>query len=131
MEAIIFPDAEDAVRAYLAGRVDASVYTAILPPQLPDKSVTITRTGGVERDIVTDEPMLSIDCRSNKGSVAERLAASVRSWLGVASREGRLGDVTLYEVVEVSGPYFNPDPVNPTQQRYTAIYRIALRGAVT
>lgn len=134
-EVIIFPDVEDLVRVYLQTLVPAregmaavKVYANKLPATLPAKSVLVTRTGGVSKDLVMDMAQVTIECRAGTAGEAERLAALVRGLVGAAEASGHLGDVPIYEVREFSAPYSDPDPRNEKFERFSATYQVAVRG---
>lgn len=136
-EVIVFPDVEDLVRLFLQdelasrpGQSTTKVFAGQLPATLPAKSVLVTRTGGVTRDLVIDLAQVTIECRAATAGAAERLAALVRGLIGAAERDGRMGDVPIYEVRDFSAPYSDPDPRNEAVQRYSATYQVAVRGSV-
>lgn len=140
-ELIEFPDAEDLFRRGinaadpdLAGP-DFLAYVKI-PPTLPARFVLITRTGGIQRDMVTDEPVLSFDCYARTdGSPDEAAAVSMagrlRGWCKSLELDGELLDVPLYSVSNAAGPYRNPDPRAPDFARFTFTTTAAIRGRVT
>lgn len=135
-EVIIFPDVEDLVRQYLQAAVvtrdgmsGVKVYANKLPETLPAKSVLVTRTGGVTKDLVMDMAQVTIECRAGTTGQAERLAALVRGLVGAAERDGHMVDVPIYEVREFSAPYSDPDPRNEKHERFSATYQVSVRGA--
>jgi hypothetical protein len=131
-ELITFPDVEDVVRSYLGAALGVPAFAGTTPTTFPARSVAVVRTGGVARDLVTDMATLSVDCRAGASeSAALDLARGVRAHMGAAERDGWMGTHRVYEVVEISGPYLNPDPLNPKQHRYSAIFQVAVRGAVS
>lgn len=132
-ELITFPDVEEVVRGFLADVLDlADVSAGTTPKTFPARSVSIRRTGGLARDLIVDAAIVSIDCRAEASETeAVCLARDVRAYLGAAERDGVMGATPVYEVLEISAPYLNPDPLNPSQHRYTAIYQVAVRGSVT
>lgn len=132
-EVIVFPDVEDLLRVWLTAQLpalvpDVRVDAGRLPKTLPDKHVFVRRTGGVARDLVVDVPRVTFESRARTSTGAERLAAAVRALVGSLGRLGVLGDVPCYEVREISGPYLDPDPVNPGLHRYSASFELAVRG---
>lgn len=136
-EVIVFPDVEDVVRLYLEGELagrpayaTAKVHAGIKPATFPARMVYVRRTGGPSRDMVTDVAQITIECYAKTGGQATNLAAVVRGVLNAAERTGHMGDVPVYEVVEFSGPYLDPDPDAPTLTRYSATYQVAVRGSV-
>lgn len=134
-EVIVFPDVEDVVRLYLevelANRpayATAKVHAGIKPQTFPARMVYVRRTGGPARDLVTDVAQVTVECYAKTGGQAANLAAVVRGLINAAERAGVMGEVPVYEVVEFSGPYLDPDPDAPTLSRYSATYSIAVRG---
>lgn len=129
-EVIVFPDVEDELRVWLAGEVTADVYAAQKPATFPSTFVYLRRTGGSSVDLITDAAQVTVECYALTGSAAFALAAEVRGLLGSLEREGTTGTMTVHAVTEFSGPYLDPDPLQPERTRYTATYRVAVRGTV-
>lgn len=139
-EVIEFPDAEDLFRRGInaaAPDLFGSEVTAYakLPPKFPARLVLVTRTGGQQRDMVTDAPMLSFDCYARSGGSADEseavaIAGRLRGWCESLERDGDLLGVPVYEVSGVGGPYRNPDPRAPEFARFTFTITAALRGQV-
>lgn len=135
-QVIIFPDVEDLIRVYLQAQVTTradmagvKVHANKLPATLPAKSILVTRTGGVSKDLVMDMAQVTIECRAGTAGEAERLASLVRGLVGAAERDGNLGGTPIYEVREFSAPYSDPDPRNEKHERFSATYQVAVRGA--
>lgn len=130
-EVIAFPDVEDLVRTHLADTLKVAAYAGTTAQDLPDRSVTVVRTGGIAQNLVTDAAMVSVDCRSGRSEQdAAHLAQLARAHLRAAEHAGWLAGVPLYRVAEIAGPYLNADPRNPTQHRYSATYQVTVRGQV-
>jgi hypothetical protein len=128
-ELIRFPDIEDLVRRHLGPLLGVPVYAGITPRELPALSVTVTRTGGAQRSIVLDDARVSLDARAaSTPSAALDLARQLGPLLMKAGLEGFLAGNPLYDVTEDTGPYINPDPVNPSQHRYTCAYVLTVRA---
>lgn len=128
---IVFPDAEDTVRRHLTALLDGvPVFAAVLPRVLPPRSVAAIRTGGIPRSLVWDIARVSFDCRdASTPSGAWALAERARGLMLAAGQDGWVADVACPSVLEVTGPYLNPDPLHPTVHRYTFAVEVALRGA--
>lgn len=131
MEVIVFPDAEDVAVTWLTADLatygcDAPV-SASVPTPRPSEFVTVQRTGGPKRDLVTDAASLTFECWSDeKPSSAAELAQLVRGIVG--SWQGRYRDgITVYRVQEFAGPQLLPDP-HSKQSRYTFTATVELRG---
>lgn len=130
---VIFPDVEDLVRGYLASQLaqiepDALVVAGSLPKDLPAKSVRVRRTGGPSDSVVLDRAQITVECRATIERKAAALAANVRAVVNALGRDPTA--VNVGRVAEFSGPYLDPDPVNPKQSRYTATYQVTVRGTV-
>lgn len=130
MEVIVFPDAEGVAVSWLAADLatygsDAPVSSTVPNPR-PPEFVTVHRSGGPRRDLITDAASLTFECWSDKPSGAAELAQLVRGI--VASWQGRYADgVTAYRVQEFAGPQMLPDPASK-QSRYTFTATVELRG---
>lgn len=141
MDVIEFVDVEDTLRvalnAALPGLYGPGVKAYIkLPPSLDPVFLRIARTGGGQRDLVTDQPTIAIDAYAQRGGSpsdgdAVRLMNRVAAWMRGLERLGHVGGVPVYEVAQLSGPYDNPDPLSPKHSRCSGLFTVALRGATT
>ncbi len=127
-ERITFPDAENGIRKHLATTLGVDTFTAITPQTLPAESVTITRTGGNESQLVLDQVRVSFDCRAKLASKAHQLAQLVRTEISAAARDGRIGELVCYQAETTAAPYLNPDPLNPNFERYTVAFQLLIRA---
>lgn len=130
MEAILFPDAEavaiEWLRQDLVDHGTPMVVADTVPDPRKPAFVTVRRTGGPRRDLVTDMPSLTFDCWAEKASEASALANLVRALVG--AWRGRSADgTTVYRVDEFAGPSKLPDPASK-QSRYTFTASVAMRG---
>lgn len=129
-EVIVFPDAEQVLGDWLAAALAARGHTVPVgtwPPQpRPSRFVTLQRTGGTRANLVTDAPLLTVECWADLGSTASDLAQLVRALLNSAA--GQVGAATCYRVRETAGPGNLPDPVSE-QARYTQTFEIRIRGS--
>lgn len=125
---IVDPDAEQLVINYLATQLPLhgfAVDVADRVPQTNSESVTVIRTGGVRRDLVTDQAQLSIDVRAAKNSRAVEIIQMVRALLNdlwASQIEG----FQVYDVNELSGPYSNPTGTDWC--RYSQNFIVAIRS---
>ena len=126
---IIDADAEQLVIDYLATELPAHGFPDIPVadrfPQSGIETVTVIRTGGTRRDLVTDTAQISIDVRAGSNSRAAEIIGMVRAllndmWCTV------IGGHQVYSVDEMSGPYSNP--VEPDLCRYSQNFLIAIRS---
>ena len=134
-EVIVMPDAEDALRLHFTAAFAArpafatvAATTGGKPATFPAEFVHITRTGGPARDLVTDQPQITLESYAKRGSRAVAIANLARALLHAAARDGELGALTLYGAEEFVGPYLDPDPDAPSFTRYSATYQLAVRG---
>lgn len=90
-----------------------------------DEAVVLYRTGGVRRDLVTDEAQISIDVRAGNNTRAAEIISTVRAvvndmWCRL------IGGHQVYSVRELSGPYVNPTDADP--YRYSQNFLVAVRA---
>ncbi|WIC89436.1 tail terminator [Microbacterium phage BAjuniper] len=125
MQLIVPNDAEQAVIDQLA---DYEVGTGLAT----DKPLfaRVLAVGGGERDLVTDEPMLTIEVFAKLESTAAQTANLFLALLQAAARAGRLGGVPCYGLRVVSLPQNYPLPSVPTHKRYITTIAPALRRSV-
>lgn len=126
---IIDPDAEQLIVDYLTEQLPLYGFTDIpvsdRVPAVGVESVTVIRTGGARRDLVTDQPQISIDVRAGYNSRAVAIINMVRTLLNdLWSRS--LDGFMIYDVNELSGPYSNP--VEPDFCRYSQNFMMAIRS---
>jgi hypothetical protein len=131
VELVEFVDVEDLIRRYLAQNVSVtglSVHAGSLPAKVKPPSILVVRTGGPSDTLVLDRAQVTLECRGVSESAAAALAGAARSVLLAAERVGVMFGTPVYEVTEFSGPYFDPDAVNPVVPRYSSTYQIVVRG---
>jgi len=131
----VMPDTEDAARLHLTAAFAArpafaavTATTGTKPATFPAEFVHIARTGGPARDLVTDQPQITLESYAKRGSRAVAIANLARALLHAAAREGEMAGVTVYGLTEFVGPYLDPDPDAPSFTRYSATYQLAVRG---
>ena len=94
-------------------------------PSLPGRFVLLRRTGGPRVGLVTDQPMLTVECWATTLPSAADLARTVRAHIGATP--GRLAGV--HRVQEFSGPAVLPSPDAPGHVRVTWTVALDVRGA--
>lgn len=122
---VTFPDAV----ALLVDYLDASITEPVghrIPNPRPTTFVTVRRTGGPKRNLVTDQPQITVESWAASDEDACDLAQEVRAWLNALPGEV-LDGVAVYRVEELSGPADLPDPVSD-QPRFSQSFSVALRG---
>jgi hypothetical protein len=128
MASVLFPDVEEIVVSYLNGVLTEQVVTEIPNPR-PASFVQVLRTGGPRRNLVTDEPQITVHSfgkpSAGGSQQAQDLAQRVRAWLHDLPLEDLNNPV--YRVDELSGPANLPDPLSD-QPRYTQSFSLAVRG---
>lgn len=128
--AVLFPDAASVICSIIAaGLVAQSEDVPVdneVPTTRPTELVTVRRVGGVRRDLVTDEPRLSIDTWAASVARATDLAQLARTFVH-AAQNTIVGGVRIYRVTEVLGPTELPDPTS-TSPRVAQTIQVAVRG---
>lgn len=122
---VLFPDATDVVCRLLDPVLPVPVRSKVPNPR-PDSFVTIRRTGGPRKDLVTDNAQITVEAWAETEEEAHDLAQVARAHIGAASGSVVAG-VAIYRVTEQAGPGILPDPVSD-QPRYSQTFNIALRG---
>lgn len=127
-ELVVFPDAVTMVVTALGAEVppDVAVH-GMVPTERPLKFVTVERVGGIERDVVVDQPMLSIGAWAQESTQAYDIAALCRAVVKRMVGHIWAGSM-VYSVDEVGGMQNNPDPVSD-QPRYTWTVQLTVRGS--
>lgn len=129
-DTILFPDATLAAITCLSGALDDRASPAIVrsrvPNPRPDLFVTVRRIGGVQRNLVVDQAMLSVEAWATLDEDAHDLAQLCRGILNAAEGTAHSGTL-IYRCDEIGGPALLPDP-DSDQPRYVATYLIATRG---
>lgn len=125
-EAIAFPDAEAlAIVALKAALPDVPVSTRV-PSERPDEFIRVVRVGGTRSHLVSDNPMLTIECWSTDTVKASDLARRARAHVG-AMAQTTINGAWVRSVREVGGPMSFPDPVTESP-RYQFTVLLDVRG---
>jgi hypothetical protein len=100
--------------------------------KIPDNVETLTEFIRVARgpgadDLITDAPLIDVECFSTDFSTAEALAEAVRQWFHRLS--GRTVDGVLVDRVRTSTSPEWLDYRNPGTNRFVASYRLEYRQA--
>ena len=122
---VLFPDATFVVVSHLTDALTVPVYSQV-PSSRPASFVVVRRVGGVRRNEVTDEPMLTIECWAMKPEQAADLAATARAHVDAMAGETIEG-TAVYRVTDIAGPAFLPDP-DSDMPRYSFTVSAAMRG---
>lgn len=125
-EAIIFPNIEKLLGNYLrplAGGV--SVVTKV-PTQRPVSFVKLTRVGGPRRDLVTDSPMVVVECWAGTDYEAGELGRLIQAH-AFALYQTETPDGYVRAVREVAGLQSFPDPLSGSP-RYQFTVQYDTRG---
>lgn len=127
-EIVAFPLAEAVVVTYLSFTLpDAWVATKVPNPRWP-LMVRVGRAGGTRRDLVTDRPMITVECWGETPVDAADLARLARAHVWAMPGQ-MIAGVWVRRCVEVSGPQSYPDP-ETTLPRYQFTVQLDLRGEV-
>lgn len=129
-EVVVHQDAEARAVTYLRARlpgmgVTATVATRV-PSQRPPLMVRVSRTGGPARDVVTDQPQLTVECWGTDSVQAGNLARFCRALMHAWPRDDQHGR-DVGRVSEVGGLAAFPDPLSD-QPRYQFTVQVAMRG---
>lgn len=133
-ELVVFPDVVDVLRTALLARLPevgqpAPVVVGKVPAQLPHdgRFVRILRTGGVSQDVVIDRAMVTVESWAPTDKASIDLAQAARAVV-LATQGAVVSAVTVYSVVEFSGPANVPDPVSRSP-RHTQTFEVCTRGS--
>lgn len=115
-------------KAIVAGiRSDLSVQCGTKIPgnvETLAKFVRIARGPGTD-DLVTDAPLVDVECFSTDYGTAEALAEDVRQWFHALNGR-RVGDVLVDRSRTSTAPQW-VDYINPATNRFVASYRLEFR----
>lgn len=123
---VVFPDPEALLVAYLGGVLAVPVATKVPNPR-PASFVRLARIGGNRRDLVTDMPVLVVECWAASEPDASDLATLARAHVAALAQE-TVNGAYVRSVEEVGGPVPFPDPVSGSP-RYQFTVRLSLKGS--
>lgn len=126
-EAVLFPDAEVLLVAYLSEALPGVPVSTKIPNPRPDVPfLRVLRVGGTRRDLVTDQPMVVVEAWAGDDGPASDLARLAQAYVfALAQTDRPQGYVRA--VREVGGIADNPDPVSESP-RFTFTVQIDTRG---
>lgn len=127
MEPIVFPDATAVVTAWLDSHLIEPVHSRV-PANRPTAFVTVVRTGGPRRNIIADNPQVTVESWAATVEEAHDLAQTVRAYVNALIGE-TVNGVFVSRVDELSGPADLPDPLSE-QPRYSQSFSFVTRGEV-
>jgi hypothetical protein len=125
VDPVIFPDTVDAVITWLDQWMDVPVRSKVPNPR-PDAFITVTRTGGPQRNLVTDEAQITVESWGRSDAEAHDLAQDARGLINSIIGE-TVNGTPFYRVTELSGPANLPDPLS-NQPRQSQSFAVAARG---
>lgn len=125
-ELLIPADEEPAVVDELNDRMSIKWATR-LPGTRPKEFGRVVATGGAQRDLVTDEPRVTLEGFAQSETRARRIVAEAIGHLQAAGRDGVVGDVTCYGVTVVGLPANVPLPSVNDRYRFIATVSVSLR----
>lgn len=115
-----FPDSEAMLVQFLGMKVAPLHVGTKVPKTRPDQFVRVWRTGGAAVNRVLDQPTLTIQAWGPNSFEIIRVC-----------REAVLNEYTLMPlvrgVIEITGPYFDPDPGSNTD-RYSCNMQLQVRA---
>lgn len=124
MTVVLFGDVVAAAVTALGAALTVPVSGRVPNPR-PDRFVTISRTGGPRRNLVTDAAQLTVDSWGQSDPDALALAELARREVHRLARTTVAG-LHIYGVDELSGPGVMPDESG--QPRYRQTFTVATRG---
>jgi hypothetical protein len=126
---LVDPDVEGLLISYLATELPEygmpNVPVSDRPPQTGVESVVLYRTGGVRRDLVSDQAQITVDTRAARGSRAVQIIQLVRALLNDLWGK-QIDGFAVYDVNELSGPYVNPTEMDAI--RYSQSFLVVVRS---
>lgn len=128
MALLVDPDVEGLLISYLSTALPEngmSVPVSDRPPQTGVESVVLYRTGGVRRDLVSDQAQITVDARAARGSRAVEILQLVRALLNDLWGK-QINGFAVYDVNELSGPYVSPTEQDPI--RYSQSFLVVVRS---
>lgn len=130
-DVVVFPDAVAVTTTYLreqlADRDSPAHVGRKVPTERPPLFITVRRAGGVRQTVVSDRPLLIVECWADSDEAAHDLAQLCRALLHAMAGTTQSG-VPVYRVDDAGGVIDLPDPVS-TQSRFTFTVQAHLRGA--
>ncbi len=130
VETVVFPDVEAIVVAHLkqelAARGDTAAVSTGIPSSRPPRLVRIRRTGGAQRDAVTDLPQMLVECWDTRSDLASGLGRLVRSLIQSLPWDATHGG-RVRHVFEMGGLTYYPDPLSDSP-RYQFLVQLNVRG---
>jgi hypothetical protein len=125
-EAVIFPNIEKLLVAYLAPLLAPVRVVTTVPATRPETFVLLTRVGGPRRDRITERPMVVFEAWAKTEGAAGDLGALVSAHVyALEQTDHPLGYVSA--VNEVGGLQRFPDPESGTP-RYQFTAQLQTRG---
>lgn len=126
-EAILFPDPIIVCRDWLVPRLAPVMVAQKRPREIPPtEQVQLVRTGGARDHLVIDGGQVTVTCWAATDVRSAELANLARAHLGAMAGQ-TVGAAVVYAVVEVGGPYSNPDP-DSWSPRHTFTVTVNVRG---
>ncbi len=130
MPVVLFPDATAVVIGYLSDALASRSVTAPVRSRVPNPRpapfVLVRRLGGPRRDLVTDAPLIGVECWGASEEAAHDLAALCRAL--IFDLPGSAVDgVAIYRVTETGGLANLPDPLSDNP-RYVFTCEVGMRG---
>lgn len=129
---VVMPDAVYVLGSFLQAELpdygwDIPVRDRV-PTTRPARFVVVRRVGGVARNVVTDEPMVTVEAWAPTHQEAQDICALARALIHALPGTVQ-GSTPVYRITDVSGPQLLPDELS-AQPRYTCTLQVAMRGAV-
>lgn len=127
MEPVVFPDATALVISWLSVHLVEPV-TSDVPNPRPEAFVTVDRTGGPRRNLIADNPQITVEAWGATKEEAHDLAQAARAYVHTLLGE-TVNGAFVSRVDELSGPANLPDPLSD-QPRFSQSFSLVVRGEV-
>ena len=117
-----FPDVEKLLVGWLQPQFPAARFATILPADITETTVHVTRISGANRDIRVDRPIVDVDVFALDYGDAVGVALAIQQAL-VPVRNLVTDDGVLLWANTVNGPRWLPE-INPALTRFSATYEL-------
>lgn len=126
MEPVVFPDAVAVVTTWLSAHLIEPVSGRVPNPR-PEAFVTVQRTGGPRRNLIADNPQITVESWGQNDEDTHDLAQAARAYVHTLLGE-TVNGVFVSRVDEISGPA--PLPDLSEQTRWSQSFALVTKGVV-
>lgn len=115
-----FPDVEVLLIGWLQPQFPGTRFATILPADITETVIHVTRISGANRSIRVDRPIVDIDVYASTPAESSDVALAIQQVL-MAARNVATDDGVLLMASTVNGPRWLPE-INPALFRRSATY---------